>query len=270
MKKATALNEYFCKISTIDDADVELRRFENRTETFLPVISVEQSEVIDSLSILKVNKATGPDGISHRMLRQTSKTIFLPLCNLFNLSLKTNTYPALWKIAHVMPVFKKGYKSQTNFFNQLRWKVILFKNVYNHLIENSLVYKYQSGFLPGHSTVHHLIESIHHTYLSLENHEINCQIFCDISKAFDRVWHRGLILKLKKYGIRGDLLQWFESYLTNRSQQVRINDSLSFPKHTNAGVPQGSVLGPFFIYINDLANSLEGSASLFADDTSIS
>ena len=106
----------------------------------------------------------------------------------------------------------------------------------------------------------------------MENQEINCQIFCDISKTFDRVWHRGLILKLEKYGIRGDLLQWFESYLTNRSQQVRINDSLSSPKHTNAGVPQGSVLGPllFLIYVNDIADSLEGSARLFADDTSIS
>ena len=179
-----------------------------------------------------------------------------------------------------MPVFKKGDKSQPGNYRPISliscarksFERILFKNVYNHLIENSLVYKYQSGFFPGHSTVYHLIESIHHTCLALENHEINCQIFCDISKAYDRVWHRGLILKLEKYGIRGDLLQWFESYLTNRSQQVRINDSLSSPKHTNAGVPQGSVLGPllFLIYINDIADSLEGSARLFADDTSIS
>ena len=156
--------------------------------------------------------------------------------------------------------------------NRKSFERILFKNVYNHLIENSLVYKYHSGFLPSHSTVHHLIESIHHTCLGLENHEINCQIFYDISKAFDRVWHRSLILKLEKYGIRGDLLQCFKSYLTNRSQQVRINDSLSSPKHANDGVPQGSVLGPllFLIYINDIADSLEGSARLFADDTSIS
>ena len=67
---------------------------------------------------------------------------------------------------------------------------IIFKHVYNHLISNSLIYQYQSGFLPGHSTVHHLIELIHHTCLALEKYEINCQIFCDISKAFDRVWHK--------------------------------------------------------------------------------
>ena len=67
-----------------------------------------------------------------------------------------------------------------------------------------LLYKYQSGFLPGHSTVHHIIELIHHTCLDLEKYETICYVFCDISKAFDRVWHRGLIHELKKYGISGN------------------------------------------------------------------
>ena len=75
---------------------------------------------------------------------------------------------------------------------------IVFKHMYNHIFENEPLYKYQSGFLPGNSTVHHLIELVHNTCLSLENHEANCQVFCDISKAFDRVWHRGLIHKLEK------------------------------------------------------------------------
>ena len=81
---------------------------------------------------------------------------------------------------------------------------IVYKHIYNHLTANSLLYKYQSGFLPGHSTVHPLIELIHHTYLALEKYETIYHVFCDISKAFDRVWHRGLIHKLKKYGISGD------------------------------------------------------------------
>ena len=67
----------------------------------------------------------------------------------------------------------------------------LFKHVYNHLDSNSLIYKYQSGFLTGHSTVHRLIESIHNTCLALENFETSCQVFCDFSKAFYRVWHGG-------------------------------------------------------------------------------
>ena len=87
---------------------------------------------------------------------------------------------------------------------------IVFKNVYNHLIAKYLIYKFQSGFLPEHSTVHHLVEVIHHTYLALENYETTCQIFCDILKAFDRKWHRGLILKLEQYGIHVNLLAWFQ------------------------------------------------------------
>ena len=147
---------------------------------------------------------------------------------------------------------------------------VIFKHVYNHLITNSLIYQYQSGFLPGHSTVHHLIELVHHTCLALEKYEINCQIFCDISKAFDRVWHRGLLLKQENYGINGNLLLWFEDYLQNRSQTIFINENFSSHKSTTAGVPQGYVLGPllFLIYVNDISDDLTGVARLFADDTS--
>ena len=149
---------------------------------------------------------------------------------------------------------------------------IVFKNVYNHLMANSLIYKFQSGFLPGHSTVHHLIEVIHHTCLALENYETTCQIFCDISKAFDRVWHRGLILKLEKKGIHGNLLAWFANYLFNRSQSVCVDGTYSSKQYITAGVPQGSVLGPmlFLIYINDISEDLTGMTRLFADDTSLS
>ena len=106
-KKSEVLNIFFCTVSTIDDANVNLPNFELRTNNTLSNINILQSEVIDILNLLKVNKAIGPDGISHRMLKYTSKTISVPLTNLFNLSFEQNIYPCLWKIAHVMPLYKK-------------------------------------------------------------------------------------------------------------------------------------------------------------------
>ena len=96
-------------------------------------------------------------------------------------------------------------------------------------------------------------------------------VFCDISKAFDRVWHRGLLFKLKENGVDGKLLNWVISYLNNRSQRVVFQATEFNLKSTNAGVPQGSVLGPllFLIYVNDIADSLLSLTRLYADDSSL-
>jgi hypothetical protein len=97
-------------------------------------------------------------------------------------------------------------------------------------------------------------------------------IFCDISKAFDRVWHKGLLFKLKQNGIDGLLLQWIENYLSNRTQQVILGQSISNKQFLKAGVPQGSILGPLFflVYVNDITENLLSITRLFADDTSLS
>ena len=280
IEKASTLNDYFCTISSVDDSNTELPFFETRTNNEIADINILESEIVDKLGSLKVNKACGPDGISHRMLKYICKTTAVPLCKLFNMSLQRHTYPTIWKSATVMPIFKKGDRSEVSNYRPISliscvgksFERVVFKHVHNYLLSNSLIYKYQSGFLPGHSTVHHLIEVVHHTCLALENQKINCQVFCDISKAFDRVWHRGLIHKLKKYGIKGNLLAWFENYLYMRHQSVSINNTRSSSEFITAGVSQGSVVGPmlFLIYINDISEALSGIARLFADDTSLS
>ena len=93
--------------------------------------------------------------------------------------------------------------------------------------------------------------------------------FLNISKAFDKVWHKGLIFKLKSYGVDGSLLKLMENYLTGRQQRVALNGQNSSWKNILAGVPKGSVLGPllFLIYINDLPNGIESICKIFADDT---
>jgi hypothetical protein len=149
---------------------------------------------------------------------------------------------------------------------------VFFKHVSNYILDNKLLCKYQSGFVPECSTVHQLIEIFHKICISLDKKDFFCSIFCDISKAFDRVWHKGLIEKLKSYGLSESLAKWFQDYIYNRKHIVFINNSESRIGLLKAGVPQGSVLVPllFLIYINDMSDHLSSLVRLFADDTSLS
>jgi sarcosine oxidase/L-pipecolate oxidase len=131
--------------------------------------------------------------------------------------------------------------------------------------------KFQSGFLPGCSTTHHLVELDHIILLALDSKQFTSVTFVDISKAFDTVWIKGLLLNLEKYGIGDNLLIWLNSYLSNRTQKVVIKDALSNIGQLKAGVPHGSVLGSllFLVFINDIADGMTGLCRLFVDDTSI-
>jgi hypothetical protein len=109
---------------------------------------------------------------------------------------------------------------------------------------------------------------VHQIYCAFEAGKEVRTVFLDISKAFDRVWHAGLLKKLEALGLRNPLLQWFESYLENRLQRVVIEGQMSDWERVSSGVPQGSVLGPllFLIYINDITDDLETCPFIFADD----
>ena len=141
----------------------------------------------------------------------------------------------------------------------------------NYLNANQIITSSQSGFTPKDSTVYQLL-SIYDDFCKSFDSEITTQaIFFDISKAFDKVWHRGLLRKLQAIGIRGTLFHWFENYLAERKRAVVLHGSRSDYLFVPAGVPQGSVLGPllFLICINDIIEDIESVIKLFADDTSM-
>jgi hypothetical protein len=147
----------------------------------------------------------------------------------------------------------------------------VYNHIYNFLLENSIISFNQSGFTSGDSAINQLLYITNEFGKALDNGKEVRVVFCDVSKAFDRVWHKGLLTKLKSIGIQGPLLSWIENYLLDRKQMVVINDCCSDWRNVCAGAPQSSILGPLFfpIYINDIVADIHSSIKLFADDTSL-
>jgi hypothetical protein len=187
--------------------------------------------------------------------------------------------PDAWKVANITPLFKSGNKllptnyrgiSLTSVLSKFIERIIV-DHVMAYLLKFNLISKEQHGFMPKLSTATNLLE-----YIDIVSNAINKGsgvdvIYLDFAKAFDRVPHQRMILKLKSLGINGSLLKWCESFLHNRKQRVVMGAHTGEWKDILSGVPQGSVLGPLFfvIYINDLIESLTISSKVYADDSKL-
>ena len=202
-----------------------------------------------------------------------------PLRIIFSNILTTGIYPNTWKSANVTPMHKKNDKQSIKNYRPISllpicakiFEKIVFDQLYSYFTSNGLITKNQSGFRSGDSAINQLIELVNEIQKSFDqrnSYEVR-SIFLDISKAFDKVWHEGLIQKLNQNGVCGNALIFPRGYLKDRRQRVVINGSCSDFLPIESGVPQGSVLGPliFLIYINDLEKDIKSRIKFFADDT---
>ena len=120
----------------------------------------------------------------------------------------------------------------------------MYKRLYNQLPENQMLYSKEFGFQKGHSTEHAIMQLIDQIKSSFEKNHFTLGVFLDLSKVLDTVDHGILITKLENYGVNGNNLPWFQSYLKNRKQHLNFNNKITNSSLITCGVPQGSILGP--------------------------
>ena len=250
-----------------------------RTENVLSSIDFGSDDTAKIIQKLDPNKAHGHDVISIRMLKICGNSIYKPFQLIFRSCIENGKFPYEWKKADVVSVHKKGNKQAMENYRPVYllpicgkiFERLIYNSLFEFFIANELISSNQSGFKPGDSCINQLLSITHEIYKSFDDGYEVRGVFLDISKAFDKVWHNGLICKLKQNGVSGNLLNLIIDFLDARKQRVVLNGQYSSWESVKAGVPQRSILGPLFflIFINDLSDNLVSNPKLSADDTSL-
>lgn len=225
-------------------------------------------------------KAPGEDAIRNTAIKNLPQKAILKLYYILNACLKMSYFPSNWKNAMVIPLLKPGKnpKDPNSYrpisllpcLSKILERIIL-DRIQNHIIENKILIDEQHGFRANCSTVLQLARLTNIITTNFNLNKITAVLTLDVEKAFDTVWHNGLIHKLLTLKFPIYITKFVQSYLNNRSFQVKIDHTLSNHKILPAGVLQGAVLSPtlFILYINDIPKTDNTKIALFADDTAL-
>lgn len=245
----------------------------------LEIRYVTPREVINEIKHLSKKKSPGYDLITGEVLQNLPRKSIVKLTTLINATFRLKYVPEMWKVAEVIMIPKPGksphevssYRpiSLLPVMSKLLEKLFL-KRLKPIIEDKNLIPDYQFGFREKHSTIDQVHRITNTIEKALEEKKVCSTIFLDVAQAFDKVWHEGLIYKLRNM-LPKQFVDLLQSYLTQRMFRIRQDDKYSKLKPIHAGVPQGSVLGPvlYLLYTCDIPELENNTIATFADDTAI-
>ena len=285
-RQADILNRYYAGVFTRCSEEPPTPR--RTLETKLEKIEITKEKVLAAISGIKQDAAPGPDEIPPKVIYELREELAGPMTSLFRKSMETTKIPDEWRDATIAPIFKqKGSRSDpgnyrpvslTNVVGKIMERIV--KNELTaHIEMNRLMSDSQHGFRSGRSVQTNMVDFLNSTTKWIDEGRSFDVVYLDFSKAFDKVCHRRLLVKLMEWGVMGEVLQWIGDWLSGRRQCVRVEGEYSSWEDVISSVLQGSVLGGilFNIFIDDIDETVDKQALItklaaiakFADDTKV-